>query len=389
MAKVLNDLDFTGGAKILGLPVPSVNGQPLVYDQLASLTGGVTQSSLATGVNAPIDVASAATCDIGAATSQQVNITGTTTITSLGTSASRIRFVTFAAALLLTHNATTLNLPTGANITTAAGDRAIFMSNAAGEWTCLMYLRANGKPLAADVTLGANTFTGNQTINGQLNVVNTIYSTGGSAGLYFAEQDNTSQYGVFYAAGGYVYLYSTTAASGLFRAKTDRTEQSIRDSGGNWRQLVHAGNVSTYAAPPTSGTAILKGDGAGGFASAVAGTDYLTSGVITSGNLGYGSGTGGTVTQATSPTTAVTLNKMSGKITTQSLSLTDASVEFTFNNSLIGADDIVIVQGKVGAGCTIDIRGTSAGARTVNIEAVGSFSGAVTFSFVVLKVASN
>lgn len=389
MGKVLNDLDFVGGAKITGLPVPSVNGQPLVYEQLASLTGGVTQSALAGGVNAPVDVASAATCDIGAATSQRVNITGTTTITSLGTSASRIRFVTFAGALTLTHNATTLNLPTGANITTAAGDRAIFMSNAAGEWTCLMYLRANGKALAADVTLGANTFTGAQVINGQVTIAGALYNTGASAVHYFEDQSVAGKFGALYRAGGNVFLYSSDPANILWQFAADRSGQWVYDSGGTARQIVHAGNVGTYAAPPTSGTAILKGNGSGGFAAAAAGTDYLSSGVITSGNLGYGSGTGGTVTQATSGSTAVTLNKMSGKITTVSLTLTDSRVSFTFNNSLIGADDVLLVQGLCGPTCTVAVRGNSAGSRIIQIDAAGSFSGAVTISFVVLKVATT
>jgi hypothetical protein len=105
------------------------------------------------------DIASAATTSIGAATGNYVNITGTTTITSLGTgTAGWLRFVRFAGALTLTHNATSLILPTGANIVTAANDVAIFVSEGSSNWRCLGYLRANGMPLAADTdgTLAAN-----------------------------------------------------------------------------------------------------------------------------------------------------------------------------------------------------------------------------------------
>lgn len=94
-------------------------------------------------------IASAATCDISTVTSMRVSITGTTTITSLGTGSNLLRFVTFAAALLLTYNATSLILPTAANITTAAGDAAIFSSDGTGNWTCLHYQRKSGKPLYA------------------------------------------------------------------------------------------------------------------------------------------------------------------------------------------------------------------------------------------------
>lgn len=95
-----------------------------------------------------VNVASAGTCDIGAAAAQRVQITGTTTITSFGTVANELRFVTFAGALTLTHNATSLILPGGANITTAAGDSGILASDASGNWRCLAYQRASGQALA-------------------------------------------------------------------------------------------------------------------------------------------------------------------------------------------------------------------------------------------------
>lgn len=89
-------------------------------------------------------VASAATCDIGGAISDRVLVSGTTTITSFGPVASKLRFVTFAGVLTLTYNATSLILPTAASITTAAGDSAIFHSDGSGNWTCLAYTRADG-----------------------------------------------------------------------------------------------------------------------------------------------------------------------------------------------------------------------------------------------------
>jgi hypothetical protein len=96
------------------------------------------------------DIASATTTDIGAATGNCVDVTGTTTITGLGTiAAGALRFVRFTGALLLTHNGTSLILPTGANITTAAGDTATFESLGSGNWVCLSYQRKDGTPLAA------------------------------------------------------------------------------------------------------------------------------------------------------------------------------------------------------------------------------------------------
>lgn len=113
---------------------------------------GFTGGSLTSAINEAkgSDIASAATTDIGAATGNFVHVTGTTTITSLGTiQAGTRRTVRFAGALILTHNATSLILPTGANITTAADDIATFVSEGSGNWRCVNYMRADGTALAA------------------------------------------------------------------------------------------------------------------------------------------------------------------------------------------------------------------------------------------------
>lgn len=114
----------------------TIAGATTLYGALDALT--------VTGAN----VASATTTDIGAATGESITITGTTTITGLGTKAAGcIRFVTFSGALILTYNATSLILPTAANITTVAGDTAVFLSLGSGNWKCLDYTRASGAAL--------------------------------------------------------------------------------------------------------------------------------------------------------------------------------------------------------------------------------------------------
>lgn len=84
-------------------------------------------------------VASAATCDIGAASTTYVTISGTTTITSLGTGANKLRFVQFSGSLTLTYNGTSLILPGAQNIITAAGDSGIFISDGIGNWRCIAW----------------------------------------------------------------------------------------------------------------------------------------------------------------------------------------------------------------------------------------------------------
>lgn len=95
-------------------------------------------------------VASATTTDIGAADSNCIIISGTTTISALGSSAdvvSPIYFVRFTGALTLTHNASSLILPGGANITTANGDSMTALYLGSGNWKVLQYTKISGYPV--------------------------------------------------------------------------------------------------------------------------------------------------------------------------------------------------------------------------------------------------
>lgn len=110
---------------------------------------GSTPDSVAALWEQGSDVASAGTVSLGEG--GYFAITGTTTITDIDFAtdkAGRKAWVKFAGALTLTHNASTLILPTGADVTTAAGDTACFISEGADVVRCVSYQRANGQPLA-------------------------------------------------------------------------------------------------------------------------------------------------------------------------------------------------------------------------------------------------
>lgn len=78
--------------------------------------------------------------------------------------------------------------------------------------------------------------------------------------------------------------------------------------------------------------------------SSVAATGAVTSSSPTAG-IGYATGAGGAVTQASSITTGVTLNKISGQITTVSSTLAAAaSAVFTVTDSAVAATDVVNVS---------------------------------------------
>lgn len=100
--------------------------------------------------HAEASVASAGTTDLGASTSDLVLITGTTTITSFGTAdAGRVVKVRHSGVLTLTHNATSLILPGGASITTAAGDTYEAESLGSGNWVVRAYQKASGAPVVS------------------------------------------------------------------------------------------------------------------------------------------------------------------------------------------------------------------------------------------------
>jgi len=95
-----------------------------------------------------VNLASSTNPALGATASNNVTITGTTTISGFDTVTDGItRIVKFSGILQLTYNATSLILPTSANITTAVGDIAVFRSLGSGNWECITYTRRDGTAL--------------------------------------------------------------------------------------------------------------------------------------------------------------------------------------------------------------------------------------------------
>ena len=114
---------------------------PNIDDYLRAAYGFIRQ-----GDTKASDVASAASTAVGAAVGRIVDVTGVVTITSFGTVAAGIwRIVRFTGALTLTHNAVSLILPGGANITTVAGDCLVAVSLGSGNWVVTQYQR-NSSP---------------------------------------------------------------------------------------------------------------------------------------------------------------------------------------------------------------------------------------------------
>ena len=113
------------------------------------------------------------------------------------------------------------------------------------------------------------------------------------------------------------------------------------------------------------------------------------------GGLGYGTGAGGTVTQITSKSTAVVLNKVCGQITTHNATL-NAGVEvgFSVTNSAVAATDVVVLS--IASGGSFDsyhlsVDSVTAGFFRISISNVSAsnLGEALVINFAVIKAVTS
>lgn len=104
-------------------------------------------------------------------------------------------------------------------------------------------------------------------------------------------------------------------------------------------------------------------------------TSLTASGAITStgtGGIGYATGAGGAVTQLTSRTTGVTINKRCGTITMFSAAGSATAASFTVTNSTVGANDVVILNQASGTNLyNLIVTAVAAGSFTVTFFTTG------------------
>jgi len=133
-------------------------------------------------------------------------------------------------------------------------------------------------------------------------------------------------------------------------------------------------------------------------ASGVAYSDPEFTTCYASQEIGYSPAAQGAVTQATDKTTGVTLNKSAGRITMNNAALAGATaVSFTLTNSLISANDTIIVcissntTGSAAGAYTTYVSYLAVGSALItlrNLTASTSYSEAVIINFCIIHGAS-
>jgi hypothetical protein len=105
------------------------------------------------------------------------------------------------------------------------------------------------------------------------------------------------------------------------------------------------------------------------------------------GGIGYTTGSGGTITQGTSRTTGVTLDKPTGAITLVSAAGSASYQTFTVTNSTVAATDVIIVNQKSGTDkYLISVTAVSAGSFAITFATTGgTTTEQPVFNFAVIK----
>jgi hypothetical protein len=194
-------------------------------------------------------IASATTCDLGTKSAESLTISGTTTITGLGTvSAGIVKRVLFSGALTLTYHATSLLLPSNANIVTVAGDTAEFESLGSGNWRCNWYMRDSALPALA----GANSDITSLTAVTALSTTGGVDIKGTNTNDSAAAGDVGEYVESIVTVGSAISLTSTVAANvtsiSLTAGDWDVTGVTAFNPAGTTSITISRGSISTTSA---------------------------------------------------------------------------------------------------------------------------------------------
>lgn len=187
---------------------------------------------------------------------------------------------------------------------------------------------------------------------------------------------------IFPSSAGHLILMPRTSVArhvSIWTGTPSASERLRVDSGGVVTVFATTASTST-----TTGSLVVSGgQGIGG---QITGGAAILSVSGTAG-IGYGTGAGGTVTQITSKSTGVTINKVCGQITMHNAALAaGAVVSFVVTNSACTATDVpdvCVASGGTANAYRADVTAVASGSFTITVEnlTAGSLSEAPVLTF--------
>lgn len=316
----------------------------------------------------------------------------------------RVPFVT-TGGLLLDDASFTYNTSTGLLLTTPV-NATTYSASGTSTFTAIQ----NNGNLVNTGSITSPTVYGSSSASGTLNLMGSssptagVVSVGSSTASSFIAQGSASVVGAV--------TTSNTVNMLTANSNTD---------GFNWRSLVGSSTIpalySSIVTPTTTNYILqIAGSGATPIINGTSNVIFrinnsnvisLASGAITAsgsflGNstiasssptagIGYAAGSGSTITQASSRTTSVTCNSVTGAITLVSAAGSTSWQTFTVGNTAVAAKDVVIVSQKSGTDLNmIFVTAVAAGSFNISFATTGgTTTEQPVFNFAVIKGQTN
>ena len=254
-------------------------------------------------------------------------------------------------------------------------------------------------PPAIDNISGAGQLGANASVTDLTLTTNITFNAGSTGDANIAIPDNqAAALTIKEASNAYITFCTTNSGEKITIAKAVEMATTLTFTG--------ATGVNKILVQDNLASALVIGEGSNAYmtfvstnsgekitvAKDIASSKGFTSSAPTGVGIGYATGAGGAVSQATDRTTAVELNTLTGKITTQATSLAaQTSVAFTLTNSTIALGDVVAVSiqsGPTGLKTIATVTTVAAGSCQINLfntDASTADTAAAIINFVVIK----
>jgi len=367
---------FTGG-------LISVGGSPITTSGTLALTvagtsGGVVYfTSASTWASSALLAANALVVGGGAGLAPATVTTGANVVTALG--------VAVGTAGSFVVNGGVLGTPSSGTVTNLTGTASININGtvgattaSTGAFTSLSYTTTltGGTGI---VNLGSGQFY--KGASGNVGI-------GTTTGTYQLQVTGTGQETAALTdagnKGGSIYLQATAVAAGTGGAVLFGSTFGSQTPFAAIKGFVENGGTNTTGSLRFSTRNAVADTALTERAKFTIGGDFL---LTSTGGLGYGTGSGGAVTQITSRTTGVTLNKTNGAVTMFSAAGSAVAATFTVTNSTVAATDTVLLSVKSSTNVYLTfVTAVAAGSFNVTFQTTGGVSvDAPVINFAVIK----